>query len=558
MFEKGITYIDKDINIEVKIKRVTEGELHWHKSIEIIYVFKGLLQINKVDHCYELESGDLYIINSHDIHELKGVENDTVILQANINERLFKKIYGDFYEHVFQCRYIKKLASSSYIREKEKAVLKLKEYLLKIFIINSLLKEELRYKENNFIIKNYKGEVSLYLNYIEKILKNNFEAVKVGEKEVIGEELINRHYKFMRYLSIHYTENITLDDIAKELNLSKFYTSRLLNERAGYGLSEHIKIFRIENGKRLLLLTDKSINNIAMEMGFSNSGAFIKSFKDRYNITPKEYRNKYRISYEMPRIREENNIDYKEILISNLDDLAEFYKNIKKAYDFELEIDSMKINENNRFSLKYNFILNNNLKDIELLINNSALYNFSKVPFNILNSCEVKKSSNTIILEEKFKELLKDITNKKNMIENVLVSSLDNNSLFTEEGVERELYYLYCFFNLLGNQIVMIGKNYIVTLKENGDIAILLYLNKRYNNQEKARINLKWKKNSKIRIYTHIIKVNKKNFKIYREIDKEIKRKLYFPSINIEESSEGDITLNGEVDDIMLIEITKI
>ena len=54
--------------------------------------------------------------------------------------------------------------------------------------------------------------------------------------------------------------------------------------------SAYVQHIRLEHAEKLLLSTDKSITEIAEMIGYHNKGFFYRIFKEKYGVTPKEYR----------------------------------------------------------------------------------------------------------------------------------------------------------------------------------------------------------------------------------------------------------------------------
>lgn len=71
--------------------------------------------------------------------------------------------------------------------------------------------------------------------------------------------------------------------------------SRRFTQEAGIPLAAFIRDEKVEEGKRLLRYTDKSVSAIAAYLGFSSQGHFSKVFRETTGITPGEYREKKRI-----------------------------------------------------------------------------------------------------------------------------------------------------------------------------------------------------------------------------------------------------------------------
>ena len=83
-----------------------------------------------------------------------------------------------------------------------------------------------------------------------------------------------------------------VEDMAGELFLSRSYLQKLYKDCFGKGIIEELIDFRIEKSVNLLKNTDKSINDIATECGYTSYSYFSKQFKSIKSISPAEYRKK--------------------------------------------------------------------------------------------------------------------------------------------------------------------------------------------------------------------------------------------------------------------------
>ena len=59
--------------------------------------------------------------------------------------------------------------------------------------------------------------------------------------------------------------------------------------------TEYVNGIRISESERLLVTTNKSITDIALDVGFSTTSYFIERFKKQIHLTPKQFRKNYRI-----------------------------------------------------------------------------------------------------------------------------------------------------------------------------------------------------------------------------------------------------------------------
>ena len=92
------------------------------------------------------------------------------------------------------------------------------------------------------------------------------------------------------YIYEHYDKKITLDDMAERFHISRSYLSKKFKQATGFGFKEYLVNVRIKNACRLLLETNHSITDIALECGFNDSNYIGDAFRRIKGIAPNKYR----------------------------------------------------------------------------------------------------------------------------------------------------------------------------------------------------------------------------------------------------------------------------
>jgi AraC-like DNA-binding protein len=98
--------------------------------------------------------------------------------------------------------------------------------------------------------------------------------------------------KVSAYIQNHIGENLKTETIASALYLSRPYLSRRFHEETGMSLSAFIRRRKTEEAKRLLLYTNRTINDISEYLGYSSASHFIAVFTKETGISPLQYRMK--------------------------------------------------------------------------------------------------------------------------------------------------------------------------------------------------------------------------------------------------------------------------
>ncbi len=89
------------------------------------------------------------------------------------------------------------------------------------------------------------------------------------------------------------SSKLSYKDVAREIFISPSYFLNLFKQETGETFVDYLKNLRIERAKELLLNSNKSIAQIALDIGFSNPNYFSSQFTKSVGVTAKEYRKKW-------------------------------------------------------------------------------------------------------------------------------------------------------------------------------------------------------------------------------------------------------------------------
>ena len=105
------------------------------------------------------------------------------------------------------------------------------------------------------------------------------------------ERKINISNDLMYYIYKHIDTNINLDELANDFAINKFYMHKVFKEIFGRNIYETIKSVRLQKASTLLLTNHYStISEIALTCGYSSQTSFTRVFKERFSMTPKQWR----------------------------------------------------------------------------------------------------------------------------------------------------------------------------------------------------------------------------------------------------------------------------
>ena len=131
-------------------------------------------------------------------------------------------------------------------------------------------------------------DLRLIKGYLQIICTRLFETMQPGSGTLRRDD--DWTHLALTYLNEHFTESLTLDELAAHLNISKYHLSRSFPERIGCGLNAYINSLRADHAAMLLASTKISVTQVGFDSGFESSSTFFRTFKELYGVSPKQYR----------------------------------------------------------------------------------------------------------------------------------------------------------------------------------------------------------------------------------------------------------------------------
>ena len=142
------------------------------------------------------------------------------------------------------------------------------------------------------ILKTYGDNKSEYRNtvlkgYVTAFLGKILPMTELKKNEIEKPDTLS---EIIDYCRLHFNEKLTLETLERELHISKYYVSHVINERLGEGFNEYLNSIRINEACRLLVESDKTVNEISERVGFGTVRSFDRAFKREKGETAREYR----------------------------------------------------------------------------------------------------------------------------------------------------------------------------------------------------------------------------------------------------------------------------
>jgi AraC-like DNA-binding protein/mannose-6-phosphate isomerase-like protein (cupin superfamily) len=247
-------------------------ELHWHEFYELSFVTsgEGKQVLNGVS--YTMKRGDMFLLSPADFHEF-FVENKSTVELYNVifSEEMIK----DGLQEVLFSGMVESVAV---IHPDD------------ILYIESEF-QRLWAEEHNLNI----GNQLMTKNILERIL---IEFIRrCGEKKgFVDQKSISfeNHQinKTLTYIQHHFREQLTLEQVAKQAQLSPTYFSKCFSKATGISFQSYLQGLRLQFAKSLIKSSDLPITEISHASGFNTLTHFNRCFNQKYGKSPRMYRKK--------------------------------------------------------------------------------------------------------------------------------------------------------------------------------------------------------------------------------------------------------------------------
>ena len=230
-----------------------------HENIELIYVIGGKGHVLCDNILYDVKKGDVIAIDSYMMHQVRPDEEIEIVCLIinrdfckanNINTsklHFVQKIQNHFLNQLFDT------LMNEYSSDND-----FKQAGIKCTLLNIVL----------FLCRNFSEEKSS----IKPIPESSFHYVRMSTD----------------YIKENLTKKLTVDEIAANVGLSKYYFLRQFKKTTGYTLVDYINIIRCEYAQELLRSGKYKVKEVALLCGFDNFSYFTNVYKKYTGTLPSD------------------------------------------------------------------------------------------------------------------------------------------------------------------------------------------------------------------------------------------------------------------------------
>lgn len=263
--EFSISRIKRDAYFNMK-------EAHVHPHYEIYFLLSGKRRIFVNHTIYVVNKGDVVAIEKGAIHRstyLADKSHERIVV--NFTDEYAKPLYEEFgKETVMKCFKNPHMTIPASRREYIDSLIQKMEYEYKIQDTFSRM-----------LMRNHLYELLIFL-----IRCQEFQYSTMEELDAVDEVI----QAVAKYICDNYNTPITLEEAARQANMSSAYFSRKFKRTTGFGFKEYLSNVRLKEASTLLLETNDTITDIALRCGYNDSNYFGDVFKKIKGMSPYQYR----------------------------------------------------------------------------------------------------------------------------------------------------------------------------------------------------------------------------------------------------------------------------
>lgn len=256
---------------------------HWHKAVELLLFVKGRVTCNFENAKIHFKPGDMFIINSHEVHETKCSRNARYLV-VHIDPNAMLRFVPTFDQFRFSLLFDPEDQAKAMAYEQ----------------LRVHMKEILRQTTDETDIT-YKLDRQARLFAVAALLVKYFSQPMQMEETRLQRSDMSRLEPLLEHIQLHHGEELPLDEAVDFMGLNKEYFCRLFKKNMGVSYLQYVYQVRTTAVCRDLELTEDPIGEIAERHGFRDPKMLNQYFREIYGCTPSEKRKFFReVTIEEP------------------------------------------------------------------------------------------------------------------------------------------------------------------------------------------------------------------------------------------------------------------
>lgn len=252
--------------------------IHWHNDLEINLIREGEAVFQVYQKSYRVRTGEGFLLNRNVPHSCSSPGNEHVRYSTILVRPDF--LYGDFGSDV------ERKCFQPFLQNSAIPCI----YLTGFDENGKEILQKLNQVEEAFDRKRFCYELK-----IKGLLCEAFAMILYGNRQELTKfvpanlQELERLEKMLNYLNMHFTEVISLQDLADQVHLSREVCCRLFKKMTGKTITGYLEEYRVNKSFSLVQSGQYSMIQITEMVGFSNPSRFASAFRKRFGCNPGEY-----------------------------------------------------------------------------------------------------------------------------------------------------------------------------------------------------------------------------------------------------------------------------
>ena len=254
------------ISVKRFVNHRSKRQGHWHEEIELLYFTEGNASVfcNLCE--YEVQKGDILVVNGKEIHSGNISGKDSVYYCIHVNTAFFGNRIGD--EYVIYDTLIRDATCTELLDE---VIARLGQSGFQ----NAIHVKQLMYAFFAKLSQSYVRSVLTAADYQREFRK------------------LDTFHRIVQYIDKHYNEEMNVTMLADRFFMSPSYFAHFFKQKAQKSVIQYVNEVRMTHARSFLEREEMSVGEIADCCGFGDFNYFSRKFKEITGMTPTEYRRSY-------------------------------------------------------------------------------------------------------------------------------------------------------------------------------------------------------------------------------------------------------------------------
>lgn len=252
----AMIYQNREESLSVKLTKNNNCLAHIHRQVEIFYVLDGAIEITISGQKKVLGKGMVSIAFPNMVHETYTPAGSSAVMMIFSHD-----ILPDFYQEF------------NLMEPCDPFLVAMEEADRVAFLVQGLLESVQK-----------STDVRIPKGYLYTIVSMILSQTPLTKQQKVSTEICQA---ISGYLNRHFTEDISLPQLAAALGYSKYHISHIFKEKFGCSYSDYLKRLRAEHAMGLLAHSERTVTDICFASGFNSLRSFYRAFHELYGVAPR-------------------------------------------------------------------------------------------------------------------------------------------------------------------------------------------------------------------------------------------------------------------------------